>query len=90
MTAASAGFLFVVLHFALRARRRPVVSGREEMLGATGEVMEDTGGGVFARIHGEMWQVRADVPLRRGQRVRVVSMDGLVLAVEPAAQGDKK
>lgn len=90
VTAASAGFLFVVLHFALRARRRPVVSGREEMLGATGEVMEDTGGGVFARIHGEMWQVRADVPLRGGQRVRVVSMDGLVLSVEPAAQGDKK
>jgi membrane-bound serine protease (ClpP class) len=52
--------------------------------------MEDTGGGVFARIHGEMWQVRADVPLRGGQKVRVVSMDGLVLAVEPTAQGDKK
>lgn len=89
VTAASAGFLFVVLHVALRARRRPVVSGREEMLGATGEVMDDTGGGVYARIHGEMWQVRADVPLRRGQRVRVVRMDGLVLAVEPAARGDE-
>lgn len=88
VTAASAGFLFVVLHFALRARRRPVVSGREEMLGATGEVMEDTGAGVFARIHGEMWQIRANVPLRRGQRVRVVSMNGLVLAVEPAERGD--
>ena len=89
VTAASAGFLFVVLHVALRARRRPVVSGREEMLGATGEVMDDTGGGVYARIHGEMWQVRADVPLRRGQRVRVVRMDGLVLAVVPAARGDE-
>jgi membrane-bound serine protease (ClpP class) len=87
VTAASAGFLLVVLQFALRARRRPVVSGREEMLGATGEVLDD-GGGVFARIHGEMWQVRANVPLRCGQKVRVVSMDGLVLAVEPAAQGD--
>jgi membrane-bound serine protease (ClpP class) len=89
VTAASAGFLFVVLQVALRARQRPVVSGREEMLGATGEVMDDTGGGVYARIHGEMWQVRADVPLRRGQRVRVVSMDGLVLAVEPAARGEE-
>jgi len=89
VTAASAGFLLIVLNLALRARQRPVVSGREQMLGATGEVIEDTGGDVFARIHGEAWKVRARVPLRRGQRVRVVSMDGLVLAVEPTSQGDK-
>jgi membrane-bound serine protease (ClpP class) len=34
VTAASAGFLLLVLNFALRARQRPVVSGREQMLGA--------------------------------------------------------
>ena len=90
VTAASVGFLLVVLNFALRARRRPVVSGREQLLGATGEVVADTAGGVFARIHGEVWKVRANAPLGRGQMVRVVGIDGLVLAVEPAAQGDKK
>ena len=90
VTAGSAGFLLVVLNFALRARRRPVVSGREQMLGETGEVLADTDGGVFARIHGEVWKVRANAPLGRGQMVRVVGIDGLVLAVEPAAQGDEK
>jgi membrane-bound serine protease (ClpP class) len=90
VTAVSVGFLLVVLNLALRARQRPVVSGREQMLGATGEVLADTDGGVFARIHGEVWKVRANAPLGRGQLVRVVGIDGLVLAVEPAAQGDKK
>ena len=83
VTAASAGFLLVVLNFALRARQRPVVSGREQMLGATGKIFINPDGGVFARILGEMWQVRANAPLGRGQRVRVVGVDGLVLNVEP-------
>ncbi|MCX7155468.1 MAG: nodulation protein NfeD [Rhodocyclales bacterium] len=90
VTAASIGFLLVVLNLALRARRRPVVSGREQMLGATGEVLADTDGGVLARIHGEVWKVRANAPLGRGQMVRVVGIDGLVLAVEPLLQGDTK
>jgi membrane-bound serine protease (ClpP class) len=91
LTAASAGFLFVVLNFALRARQRPVVSGREQMLGATGEVVANTDGDVFARIHGEVWKVRANAPLGRDQMVRVVGIDGLVLTVEPVRpEGDAK
>ena len=89
VTAASVGLLLVVLNFAMRARHRPVVSGPEQMLGKTGEVLTDTDGGVFARIHGEVWKVRANAPLGRGQMVRVVGIDGLVLAVEPASQGNK-
>ena len=91
VTAASAGFLLVVLNFALRARQRPVVSGREQMLGATGEVLVNPDGGVSARILGEVWKVRANAPLGRGQMVRVVGIDGLVLTVEPASpEGDPK
>jgi membrane-bound serine protease (ClpP class) len=89
VTAASAAFLFVVLGLALRSRRRPPVSGREEMINATGEVLDTAGGAPYARVHGETWKVRANVPLGPGQKVRVVGIDGLVLAVEPASQGDK-
>ncbi|MSQ51480.1 MAG: nodulation protein NfeD [Betaproteobacteria bacterium] len=92
VTAVGAAFLLVVLNFALRARRLPVVSGREQMLGASGEVLDYADGGAFARVRGEVWKVRANVPagevlLRTGQRVRVVGIDGLVLAVEPAPPG---
>ncbi|OYY86582.1 MAG: serine protease, partial [Polaromonas sp. 28-63-22] len=89
VAAASVGFLLVVLNFALRARRRPVLSGCEQLLDATGEVLAGDDGHGSARILGEVWQVRASAPLGRGQIVRVVGIDGLVLSVEPAGlQGD--
>jgi len=81
---ASALFVFLVAGMALKARRRPVVSGREELIGATGEVLEDfTGSEGWARIHGETWRISSKQPLRRGQRIRVVRMAGLILQVEP-------
>jgi len=84
MAAASAGFLLLLLNFALRARRQAVVSGREQMMGETGEILEAGDGAAFARIHGETWKVRASIPLTRGLAVRVVGIDGLVLTVEAA------
>ena len=65
-----------------------MVSGREHLIGATGEVLEDSGGETYARIHGEVWKVRSGVPLTRGLAVRVIGIDGLVLAVEPVQKGD--
>ena len=79
---ASAGFLIFALGMLMRAHRRPVVSGREHMIGASGEALEDFQGEGWARVRGESWRVRAAVPVRRGERVRVTSMDGLVLTVE--------
>jgi membrane-bound serine protease (ClpP class) len=86
VTAASAGFLIVMLGMLLRSRRGAVVSGREEMIGATGEALVDFEGEGWARVHGEQWKVRASRPVRRGQKLRVTAMQGLVLSVEP--QGD--
>ena len=82
IAAASAAFLVFVVGMLLRARRRPVVSGREEMIGAAGEALEDFDGEGWARVHGERWRVRAARPVRRGQRLRVAAIDGLVLTVE--------
>lgn len=91
VTAASVGFLLVVVNFAMRARQRPVVSGREQMLGASGEVLASTDGGVFARVHGEVWKVSANAPLGIGQTVKVVGINGLVLTVEPTRpEGETK
>jgi membrane-bound serine protease (ClpP class) len=82
-TVASAAFLLLVLGLALKSRRRPVVSGREQLMGATGESLDPSYGESHARIHGEIWQVRSRVPLAAGTRVKVVGVDGLVLEVEP-------
>ena len=79
---ASAGFLVFVLGMLMRTRRRPVVSGREHMIGASGEALEDFDNEGWARVHGESWRVRAPGPVRRGDRLRVTAMQGLVLTVE--------
>jgi membrane-bound serine protease (ClpP class) len=82
VAAASAAFVIFVVGMALGARRRPVVSGREQMIGAPGEALEDFDGEGWARVHGESWRVRCRAPVRRGQRLRVAAIDGLVLTVE--------
>ena len=86
VTAASATFLFLVLGMLVRSRRRPVVSGREELIGAPGEALEDIAGEGWARVHGERWRVRTRAPLKRGQALRVAAIDGLVLEVTHAPE----
>jgi membrane-bound serine protease (ClpP class) len=86
LTAASAAFLFLVVGMLLRARRRPVVSGREEMVGAAGEALEDLQGEGWARVHGERWRVRCAAPLKRGERLRVTAINGLVLDAVPESR----
>jgi membrane-bound serine protease (ClpP class) len=80
---ASAAFVVFVVGMALRARRSPVVSGREQLVGETGEVLADFTGEGWARVHSENWRVRSSVPLKAGARVRVKAMHGLVLEVIP-------
>lgn len=70
---------------ALRARRAPVVSGAEDMVGALGEVVQVQDGRAWAEVRGERWQVRSDAALRPGQHVRVEALHGLLLQVRPEA-----
>lgn len=80
---ASALLLGLAGGMALKARRRSVVSGGEALIGSTGEMLEDAGAEGWARVHGESWRVQLESPLQRGQKVRVVSRNGLVLQVKP-------
>ncbi len=73
-----------VATLAMKARRRGVVTGQEEMLDSVGEALESFKAEGRVRVHSEDWNARSSVPVKRGQKVRVVAMDGLVLIVEPA------
>lgn len=79
----SAALVFATASLAARARRRPVVSGREDLLGAEGVVLHDMEKEGWARVRGETWRVVSRVPLASGQPVRVTRLDGLTLTVEP-------
>ncbi|HTQ75855.1 MAG TPA: nodulation protein NfeD [Burkholderiales bacterium] len=83
VAAASAAFIFFAIGMTLKARKRPIVSGREELIGSTGEVLEDLESEGWARVHSETWRVRSSTPLKAGQRVRVAALKGLLLEVEP-------
>ena len=67
----------------LRARRRAVVTGAEQLLDSQAEVIDWEGRHGHVRVHGEIWKARANTELRPGRRVNVNSIDGLVLIVIP-------
>lgn len=77
----TAAFFLFALGSVVKSRRRLVVSGREELIGAHGEVMADFEGEGWARVHSETWRVRSSTPLKAGERVRVKAMHGLTLDV---------
>lgn len=79
----------IVLGMLLKARRRPVVSGQEQLTGGEAETLEAFDREGQVRIHSEIWHARTSVPLRKGQKVRVTKMDGLTLWVEPAAEQEE-
>ncbi len=75
---------------ALRARRRPPVSGVEAMIGTTAvalEAFEDEG---WVRAGGESWWAQSPVPVATGDRVRIAAVEGLLLRVEPEGEGERK
>jgi membrane-bound serine protease (ClpP class) len=87
---AIAGTLFLCVVFAvtkiLQARRRPAVTGKDELVGQTGVVRRALNPAGLVFIHGELWQARTEgEPLEPGTTVRVDDIeDGLVLDVSPA------
>jgi len=68
----------------LRARRARVTTGQEGMIGEIGVARTALGpdGKVF--VHGELWNASSRAAIAEGARVRVASVNGLHLVVEPA------
>lgn len=86
--ATSSALVFgLALTLAARARRRPVTTGADEMLGSLAVAVEDFDGQGRVRARGEIWKAHSDTPIQRGQRVRVEEISGLVLRVRPDPSG---
>ena len=83
IAAVSAGFFILMMMMLVRSRSRPVVSGPEEMIGSTGQVIDWEGHAGTVRVHGEVWNARAARALETGRAVRVEKIDGLTLVVQP-------
>jgi membrane-bound serine protease (ClpP class) len=82
---AVAGGLVIVLigWLAARARRRPLSTGVETMIGALVEAVNDCEERCVVRYGAELWNARTAGPLRAGQQARIVKVDNMTLLVEP-------
>jgi membrane-bound serine protease (ClpP class) len=82
------GFLAFAVDRAVRARRRPVRTGWEEMVGAAAVVREPLDPVGMVYVEGALWRAKLEDgadgrALDRGARVRVEAVDGLTLKVKP-------
>ncbi len=80
---ASAALFIWVISTLVGLREKPAITGKEQMLGETGECLAADKGVLSVFVHSETWSAHSDVPIHPGRRVKVVAMDGLKLRVEP-------
>jgi membrane-bound serine protease (ClpP class) len=85
LAVASLIIVVIIVRFALTSRRAQIVSGREQMVGATGEIIDWQDGRGHVFIHGERWRATGVDQLKPGDPVEVRGIDGLTLTVGPTA-----
>jgi membrane-bound serine protease (ClpP class) len=81
-----AGILLFLGRLALQAQRQRPSTGVSAFVGLPGRVRTPLTPGVAGQIdvRGEIWRAESSVPLRAGEPVRVMAVNGLTLLVEPA------
>lgn len=81
---ATAGITIFLVGAAIKAHKRQVMSGKEGLIGKVGQAETDIDvdkeGKVF--IHGEIWNAVAHEKIKKGEKIKVVKLEGMCLVVE--------
>ena len=85
--AIAGGFLALVLFAIIGSRSHGPMIGGEAIRRREGVVDDWDGKEGWIIVEGERWRARSDRPLKPGDKVRVVEIDGLVLIVKQAKAG---
>ncbi|HOV21726.1 MAG TPA: nodulation protein NfeD [bacterium] len=90
---ASGFFIWAILLFALKTRRRKVTTGTEGLIGEKGRVKTDLNPEGLIFVHGEYWK---GIPkdkneiIKKNEEIKVIGKDGPVLIVEKInKEGDR-
>jgi len=75
-----------LLSLAVRARRNKSLMGGEGLVNEIGEARTALAPAGKVFVHGEYWDAVSSTPVEPGGEVRVVSIEGLKLRVEPRSQ----
>ncbi len=77
-------FFLIALPVSLLAQSRKVTTGTEGMVSMTGVALTDIGSDGTVYVHSEYWNAVSQTPIAKGTKVVVVSVDKMILTVEPA------
>lgn len=84
VVATSALLFIVTVTVAVRAHRGRVDTGKEGLVGMQAEARTDIGADGQVHMRGEYWNAWSDEPIRKGEKVTVVAVEGLRLKVKKA------
>ncbi|MEA2119281.1 nodulation protein NfeD [Halovibrio sp. HP20-50] len=79
----SSGFMLWTLMRFTTLRRSQVHTGAEQLIGASAIALEDFDTNGYVRLHGERWNALSDAPVKQGDEVKVVRLEGLTVYVSP-------
>ncbi|HEV8337274.1 MAG TPA: nodulation protein NfeD [Candidatus Polarisedimenticolia bacterium] len=82
LSLSAAVIIAFLTHRVIWAHGQKVTTGEEGLVGEEGEALTDLDpeGRVF--VHGEYWSARSRSPIRKGSRVKVLGVQGMMLDVE--------
>ena len=75
---------FAIVMIAMRAMKKPIITGRESIHGKTGICISRLDPTGIVQVAGEQWSAQLDkgqTPLKKGDRVVVVQVEGVRLIV---------
>ncbi|MCM8807035.1 MAG: nodulation protein NfeD, partial [Candidatus Omnitrophica bacterium] len=76
-------FIWFIIWFAWRTKRRRIITGKEGLIGEEGKVISDLNPEGMIFIHGEYWKARSTSGIiPKNKKVKVVDIKGLTLIVE--------
>ncbi|MFZ7124786.1 MAG: NfeD family protein [Desulfobacterales bacterium] len=76
-------FFLGVIWLVLKSHMVRARTGESGLIGAVGVVKRALEPEGKVMVHGELWKARSELPLAEGTRVRIASVEGLTLNVEP-------
>lgn len=86
MAFVTAIFFFLAINLGVRAMKKRQVMGSETIVGKIGEVLTVRDNNYQVRISGEIWNAESEALLQPGDKVRVLSVNGMLLKIESVAK----
>ncbi|MCM8808647.1 MAG: nodulation protein NfeD [Candidatus Omnitrophica bacterium] len=77
------GFIWFIIWFSLKTKRRKVITGKEGLIGEEGKTITELNPEGMVFVHGEHWKGKSiEGKIEKDKKIKVIDVKGLVLIVE--------